>query len=364
VKTAYIGFSKLDGISHIGATNAGVAQSDYTSRLLNVACNTDYYHCQSNAKVFSSCSNPYVFILRKNKLLAIYDTLIFFFSKIFSSNYSNIVIYHSLLFLPLVLLLKVFGIKFIIQVNEIFSNSGTHSDKLHKFSEHLILKCASNFIISTEMLKPYINSIRKKKANFIAIISGPIYLLSNDVQSHKSKSISLVYSGVIDKVKNGGAFISVQLATILNSKKFNISIYGFGDDASLADLQKEILKNNAASHTKVSYKGCLDQNVLVRTLTSYDIGLVTQYINTPFSSTSFPSKILTYLSAGLLPVCATSPAVNTWKYNSFIHIYNQADLLDLRDWLILSYKGKLQHNYSVVAQIEGDIIKDLQRNLL
>lgn len=363
MKTAYIGFSKSNDISHSGATNAGIAQSDYTIRLLNIAYNADYFICQSNAKAFSSRSNRFVFLLRKNKFLAIYDTLIFFFSKIYKSKYSNVVIYHSLLFLPLVLLLKAFGIKFIVQVNEVFSNSGTHSNKLYSFLECLILKCASDFIISTEVLKPYINKIKRNKANFIAIISGPIIRINKKNEAHNSKSIRLVYSGVIDKIKNGGAFICVQLATMLNSQKFNLSIYGFGDSATLADLQIEILKNNATSHTKVSYKGCLDQNELVCTLTSYDIGLATQYINTPFSSTSFPSKILTYLSAGLLPVCATSPALNSWKYNSFIHIYNQADLLDLRDWLISSYNGQLQNNYNVVAQIEGDIIKDLQRNL-
>lgn len=368
VKLAYLGFSNVNSNLHRSATSAGIAQSDYTHTLLNTIFETNYYVAVSTRDYKIPFDSKIPILIRNRLALRMYDCLNIL-CKINFKKFNKIILYHSLLFLPLVFYFYILRIKFVLQVNEIYSLSGTHSSFFSRILEGFMFSTADSYIISSNSLVPILAKYKKSNPKIISVISGPL-IIREDVSFSKicndsrPQSCRLVYAGIVDKVKNGGAFIAVKLANLLNSDNFTLDIYGFGENSCIDELKKIIVCNNSLSMTKVNYIGNLSQELLVNKLQNYDIGLATQYIGTSFSSTSFPSKILTYMCAGLNVICATSQPVNSWKYKDIINIYFDDDLTDLVNILMnMKIKSKAQVSERL-KDIHREILKDLRANLV
>ena len=367
MRIAYIGFSNISGNSYLGASNAGIAQSDFTFKIINEISDADYYICQSSPSVKSDRDNYFSFRLRTRFHKNIIDT--FRLLRILRSYgpYKSIVIYHSLVFFPLVLIFRLFCINHILQVNEIFYRSGTHNFRVKKLAENWMFKCTKNFIVASETLTRFLSQVRKAETNIVAVIPGPIYVnkdldleLKTSILDIDTQSVvQIMYAGVIDKEKNGGAFIAIELANKLDSINFNIDIFGFGRTNDINDLQKAIELNNLKSRTKVRYRGNLPPLKLFESMNNYHIGLATQYIGTSFSESSFPSKILMYLSAGLNVVSATSSAVASWAERDLIFIYKDKDLNDLVSYL----QSNRLKNKSVILRRVQKIRNKISYNL-
>lgn len=361
MKTAYIGFSNINGISHIGATNAGIAQSDYTYSLIKSVVVCDYYSLAHTASTQtakgSSCKT---LTLRTTLIKNIYDSFKALFHLRLTGNYNNLIFYHSFIFAPLLFLIKISGGKYCLQVNEIFSLSGSHTGSAHALLEKLILKHASAYILATESLVNHVTYKLSDISKVKTFISGPITIPKKRTQKSNSEKIKIVYTGIVDTIK-AGAMISIKLASLLNDNRYEVHIYGFGNEKDVSLLKRRIAKNNKSSQTKVTFLGSLPPNELLVALEKYDYGLATQTIDASFASTSFPSKILTYLSGGVKPLCASNPPLLSWKYNHLVFIYHNEDLSDLEGYL-KTIKSKESINLSEELQkIQQSTINDLSK---
>jgi hypothetical protein len=358
----YIGFSYFKKNKFLWATNAAIAQSDFTYSLLKKKFNCKYIICLSkNYKLLSKKSNyiPLNFAGVINQLKSIY-----FIIRLAKRNKAKIMVYHSFIFFFLILVLRLFNIKYILQINEIYSN---FSDSLFykKKLENIIFKITKSFIFSSKKIQ----NIVKKNNNLaslddIPIIPGPILFSNYKFKHPKSTQIKIVYSGIIDKKKEG-AFIALNLAKKLNDKKYAIYIYGFGFKNDVECLKKKINENNLVSFTKAKYLGNINPYNLFKKLKRFDIGLATQN-NSSFSETSFPSKILFYLGSGLFVCCRNSQPISSWKYKSLINIYKRDDLTDLVK-IIKNYKRSTKKKYylrkklfKIYHNIYNSMIKYLQ----
>jgi hypothetical protein len=365
MKIAYIGFSKTGIAPHTGATPAGIALSDFTYSIISEQLRADYINCQDLLPNSKSDPGNLTFYLRTHPILNCIDAIKFLIYFKFLKNYNKTIVYHSLLFAPFLVILKLFGGNYILQVNEIFHLSGTHSSRIHKIVEQLIFRLASGYIISTELIINELPLTKRPLDNkkIICVIPGPIAIPNVRKVDLKAERINLrlVYAGIIDKKKNGGAFIAIELAHLLDDSRFSIDVYGFGTVEDIALFKYE--SNNTRCKTKVTFLGNLAPTELKQRLGEYDIGLATQYIGTSFSSTSFPSKILTYLGSGLHVMAATSPALEAWRYKSLISLYSDTKLSDL----VLSVKEfNRRDNCDIVGGISclrEQLINDISRNL-
>lgn len=368
-KVAYVGFSNVDGRTHLSATNGGVAQSDFTHEILNEIFDCDYYVAQSEKTFDLIGKNKKLFRLRTGFIGNLIDgsKLAFLLKK--NGPYEVIFIYHSLLYYFTLILLRLLGCKIVLQLNEIFYRGRNNSSRKHKIIESLMLRIPKKFIIATHSLRSFID----KNSEILAVIPGPIYLKNysknnterneENYQQLKIDCIRMVYAGIIDIEKNGGAFIAVQLASKLNSKKFAIDIYGFGSENDINALYDLIKKNNTSSFTKVRYCGALHPSQMISRLENYHVGLATQYIGTQFSESSFPSKILTYLSAGLNVVSATSTAIESWEHSDLLLVYKDIDLDDLVE-IVSTVKIKTKMEITAKLQLmRAQILNNITRRL-
>jgi hypothetical protein len=365
IKIAYIGFSKIFGNNHKFSLHSGVAQSDFTYEILSENFNTTYFVCldkKISKKIYYE--NIKSIVIKPNKFFFLWDAFLCAYRISTHKKFKYIVIYHSLLFGPLIILLKLIKLKVILQVNEVFYNDGIHNSLIFEFFEKLLFKIVDGFIFSTNELQKYIE-INEKKKSSIPIIPGPINI-PNFKNKIKNDIIKIVFAGVIDRNKVGGAFILLELAKKLNNSQYTIDFYGYADKKTLEEFLVELNNINFSSLTKVNYMGLLNQNDLIVKLSEYDIGIASQYIGTKFSLSSFPSKILTYLSAGLLTISATSPAVESWEFSKYIFIYRDPNLVDLIEFLnnikdINNYKNESEIN---IIKIRKKISYDLKKYLL
>lgn len=329
---AYLGFSNICGGSHRGATHSGIAQSDFTCSLLSELISVKYFICVDNNDKTAKSTNNIPITLRVGRLNNLLDSISVYRKIKKEGPFKKIIIYHSLLFFPLILLFRISGKKFTLQVNEVFSRAGSHNSFIHFVIEKMMFYLASDFILAASPLAKYLPQSATRRLNHIPLVPGPIFVPEHAVQNNPnlhSKVCRLVYAGVIDRKKVGGAFIVVQLAMLLNNLNYSVDIYGFGTEIDIGDLKRQIEKCNFESKTKVRYMGSLPHEELIQKLSNYDVGVAAQYIGTNFSASSFPSKILTYLSAGLHTISASSASVNAWQFRESIYIYSDSSLADL-----------------------------------
>lgn len=353
----YIGFSNDDQKTQTVAAPSAVAQSDFTFKLISEITKTEYFYCLDYLKEKNKKDTKQPLQMRLGLILNLVDSFRALAKIKKRTDVKKIILYHSLSFFFLIPLLRIIGKHVIIQLNEIYSNEVPYNTIKRKIMEKIIISFSNEYILSTkELIKDIPN--KNIDPNKIPIIPGPLNLEHFQVHK-KKKTLSLVYVGVIDKAKVEGAFMSVNLAKFLNDKNFIIYIYGYGTNKNITDLNKNIEISNKKYLTKVFFKGCLPQSKLIKSIQKYDIGLALQPARS-FSETSFPSKILTYISAGLFPVCSYSKPIESWvSENNIGYVHKNDNLSDLAEKI-----KKLNHIDQKAVNIKAQKIYKTMKNKL
>jgi len=88
----------------------------------------------------------------------------------------------------------------------------------------------------------------------------------------------------------------------------------------------------------VTYEGVLSGDDYIRFLQRCDIGLSTQNPEAEFNDTSFPSKILSYLSNGLRVVTVKIPVVEMSAIGDLCTYYEKQDPKEIADAIL--YAGR------------------------
>lgn len=265
---------------------------------------------KTTLKLFSS-------LPRLNRIVSVIDRVILkiklFLYMIKNTNKdSTVMVYHSLGYMSLVKRLKKLkGFKLIIEAEEIYGDVIGNEKTSQK--EYEFFKIADGFIFPTELLSEKVNTEKKPEV----IIYGTYHIEKELPKLFSDGKIHCVYAGTLDPRKGGAA--AVEAALFLNGD-YHIHILGFGNEKEKAEMLNIIDDISKKTEAKITYDGLLSGDEFTSFIQSCDIGFSTQSPDAAFNSTSFPSKILTYMVNGLRVVSIRIPAIEKSAVGKFITI--------------------------------------------
>lgn len=242
----------------------------------------------------------------RNKLLKgvrIIINWIWLISKILRNTKKNdtIIIYHTLeAIIPLLIIKKIHKIKYILEVEEIYSQM-PHISPKYKRLEQKLLQEADYYITVSDTLRKLLPS-----KPGISIYGNYQQIEINKISKVNDSIIKLVFTGSIDKIR--GAFTAVKSMQYL-PQHYKLYISGVGNSNTIDELKKEIENINKLKNCKVcEYLGMLDEYEYDKLLKNTDIALNPQ-INGDYSKYLFPSKIIQYLNYNLPTVTTKGESI-------------------------------------------------------
>lgn len=234
----------------------------------------------------------------------------------------KVLVYHSLGYMNLINLLhRIKKFHLILETEEIYSDV-IGNEKLRK-KEVEYLRSADSYIFPTKLLNEELN-VKDKPAIYIhgtyrVEEDRKCKIFEADKQNKDKLTIHCVYAGTFDPQK--GAKTAVAAATYLPAC-YHIHIIGFGNKMDTENIKIFITKIAKESKAKVTYDGLLSGEDYIQFIQNCDIGLSTQNPDAAFNSTSFPSKILSYLANGLRVVSIRIPAIEQSAVGNRLFYYD------------------------------------------
>lgn len=230
----------------------------------------------------------------------------------------KIVCYHSLAYYKVIIWAKkIKQFKLILELNEIYSDVINDFSSKRKL-ENSIIRNADAYIIPTILLNEKYNKDCKPY-----IINHSTYeIVPQNTEKFDDGKIHVVYAGTFDP--NKGGCLAAEAAVYLPSN-FHLHILGFGSKQEVENIMRLVKEVQETSEAVVTYDGLLLGNEFVSFLQKCHIGLSTQDPNSTFNDTSFPSKLLTYLSNGLTVITIDIKAIKTSKISHCLNYYKKHD---------------------------------------
>lgn len=275
---------------------------------------------QTRLKLFPTFGRKNIVSKLLDKLIQFWG-LLFYLLKSIDKN-EVVIVYHSFTFINVMRILKrLKKFNLVLELEEIYSDV-SNDDKRRK-AEEAIFSIADAYIFPTQLLDEKVNILHKPSV----IIHGTYqveYDRNVDVFNNENKVdlkiVHCVYAGTLDPRKGGA---TAALAALYLPANYHIHILGFGSDSDKDEIKKLITEINAKSSAVVTYDGLLSGEEYIRFLQSCCIGLSTQNPNATFNATSFPSKILSYLSNGLHVVSIRIPAIEKSAVAGLLSFYDK-----------------------------------------
>lgn len=216
----------------------------------------------------------------------------------------------------LVWLKKMTGCKYIGEIEEIYQDVSKLPTKICK-QEWAFIKGCDQYLFPTELLNEKVNKTHKP-----ALIIYGLYHVEPIVRDKFDDGlIHVVYGGTFD-VNKGGAAAAVGAVAFLPSN-YHIHICGFGIPKDTKHIKEVITEVSKTSKATVTFEGLKKGRDYVEFIQQCHIGLSTQNPSAAFNATSFPSKILVYLSNGLKVVSIDIPAIRKSKIGDAIDYYQE-----------------------------------------
>lgn len=226
----------------------------------------------------------------------------------------QVIVYHSLGYdAAFIKLSKLKNIRIVGEIEEIYQD--VHQQrKSRSINEYKFLDVCSKYIFPTSLLNEKINTDKKP-----SVVVHGIYTVEQIVEDKfNDGKTHVVYGGTLDPNKGGAAAAAAAAAYL--PEDYHIHICGFGDSTQIKSIIADISKSSKA---KVTFEGELKGESYKRFIQKCHIGLSTQNPQAAFNATSFPSKILVYLSNGLKVVSINIPAIKQSDVADCIHFYNE-----------------------------------------
>ena len=287
------------------------------------------------------------------RIRALYSQIWLFTYLFFNTKKDeNILVYHSLLLIkPVLFAKKLRKFNLILECNEIYSDVKEYSNRIRKM-EYRIFELAEKFIFSTELLNHKLNKQFKP-----FVINYGTYKVENERnQKFDDGRIHAVYAGIIDDEK--GAKIAVETSMYLNAR-YHIHIIGFGSEADLEKMRNLINNITRVTECTITYDGLITGEEYVNFMQKCDIGLSTQTPDASFNDTSFPSKVLSYLSNGLRVVSIRINAIEKSKVSGLLYFYDTNSPMEIADTI---KKIDLQSEYNsrtFISNLNDFFINDI-----
>lgn len=269
----------------------------------------------------------------------------------------EVIIYHSLgLIYPVLLAKKLKKIRIILEVEEIYQDVMVYSNKV-KMLEYKMFEMADKYIFSTKALDKKLN-YKKKPA---IVINGAYNIENNITSKYRDNKIHLVYAGIIDS-KKGGAISAVASAEYL-SEKYHLHIIGFGSKTDINNLYKIIDEVSKKTKCKITYEGVYKDKEYIEFIQKCDIGLSTQSSKGEYIETSFPSKILSYLSNGLRVVSASIKSVKDSNVCKYVYFYKNDSSKEIAEAIKSIDLSEEYDSRKMIGELHKLILQDFKELL-
>lgn len=228
----------------------------------------------------------------------------------------SILVYHSLCYYNIILIAqKIKRFKVILEVEEIYQDVSPMSKYLRRL-EYRMIGLADKFIFSTDLLNEKVNIGDKPYVVVYGTYRSEPYL-SDRFDDDK---IHVVYAGTLDPRKGGT--VAVNMASHL-TPEYRVHILGFGREEEIRAIKSMCVEVTNRGGASVTYDGLLKGEAYIEFLQKCQIGLSTQNPLAKFNNTSFPSKILSYMSNGLQVVSVDIDAIRRSPVSEYIYFYRE-----------------------------------------
>jgi hypothetical protein len=312
-----------------------LSDAGYKTNIISFATTNkkgNYPHGKSQIEEFNATLKLFRFnyspstIIRKIRYLFFYiRAVIYLFINI--KRNSTLIIYHSIYFnfIPKILK-KIKKVKIVYQIMEIYgdvlNNSKIRRRELSNF------KIGDSFILANSNISKYIASDK------FTIIHGP-YTARNNLEEREQKNIvNCVYSGTFDITK--GVINAIEAFEYLDDN-YQLHIMGFGSESEILAVKKAI---EQSKNKNIYFHGLLLGNEYEKFLKKCDIGLSPQYSDALYNNTSFPSKIITYMSYGLQVVSSNIEIIRNSKVAKSIFFTLDDSPKTLAKVIVKAHKNK------------------------
>lgn len=278
---------------------------------------------------------------------------LFIFLLMHTKKTDKVLVYHvPWISLPLRMAKFFKRFKIILEVEEIYQDVMS-VNSLFTWWESRLLDSADAYLLSTDLLVERFDAYKPK------IVIYGVY----DVKERLSKStddgkIHLLYAGIIDNNKKG-AFNALE-ATKYLSEKYHLHIIGFGEVEKLCKLIEEYGSGNAC---KATYDGIMNGDEYIKYCQSCHVGLSTQSMEGKYLESSFPSKILSYLSMGLRVISCKISCVEKSSIGDVVTFYQQDTPKAIAEAIMLMDFTAKQDNMQIIKQLDTEFVDNMKRLL-
>lgn len=267
---------------------------------------------------------------------------------------AKIIIYHSLSYMKLLKFLNKNHKEYILEVEEIYGD--VIGKKRIRQLELNYLTNANGYIFPMIKLNDLVN---KSNKNYV-VVHGTYKIETKREKLYNDDKIHCIYAGTFDPKK--GVIDAINSALYLD-KEYQFHILGFGDDEQTDVVKKEIERVSKLTSCKVIYGGLLYGEDYIKVLQSCDIGLSPQNPNAEFNDTSFPSKILTYMSNGLKVVSIKIPAIASSDVGDYLYYYKNQEPKEIADAIkLVDLKSSLQSE-KILEKLNEKFISEIKQML-
>ena len=277
-----------------------------------------------------------------------------FFYLLFNIKKNDILlVYHSIYYSHLITILKkIKSFTLILELEELYQDINNLTNKEIK-SENKIISLSDKYIVSTNHL---LNKLDSTKSSLV--INGNFNIKESKVKKFQDHKKHIVYAGIIDTIKKG-AFTTLSIAQGLSSD-YKLHILGFGKEEDIQKLKEEIIAFNKNNSIKAVYEGNLPEEECNTFLQKCDIGLSCQTLEGSYSGTSFPSKIINYLTNGLEVLTVRIPVVEDSEVGDLVYFYDESSYDQARK-IINNIKINKDKKIKQLKLIDNNILTNFKK---
>jgi glycosyltransferase involved in cell wall biosynthesis len=263
----------------------------------------------------------------------------------------KVMVYHSLGYYGMIKLLKKLKkINLILEVEEIYAD--VIGNKKIRDKELEFFKLADAYVFPTELLNDLIN----KSGKPYVIIHGTYQVEEDRNVSFNDDKIHVVYAGTFDQRKGG---VQAAASAKYLTSDYHVHILGFGTKDDTEQIKNVVSESNVEGKGTVTFDGLLSGEEYIKFIQKCQIGLSPQNPDAVFNSTSFPSKVLSYMANGLRVVSIRIPSIEKSSVGGDIYFYEKQTPEEIAKTII---SVDLKNGYDCRAKI-GELDEGFKNNI-
>lgn len=295
-------------LSEIGydVSIVSTAISDIRSRVLTIDSRFNRTIDGNVTVVYFTCVNSkFVFLRVLGRFLYKHEV------KAFIKKHDGIyVVYHSTFHYKINEWIKKYRRKLILEVEEIYAD--VTQDKDARLKELRETDKADAYIVPNCMMCPEVTRNKKWALYHGTCKKEPVFEnIFNDEKIH------IVYAGTMDPRKVG-LMPSLDAALYLEEEKYHIHVLAVGYPDNQEKIKERISKFKKP-YCQISFHDPLDGDDYLSFIQSCEIGLYTQGKEAIDIDTSFPSKLMSYMSNGLRIVATKTKPLELSEISDVIY---------------------------------------------